>query len=766
MTERLAVVSVISHSPAVLAEFFAGLERLAIEDPAAALLFADDSDNPVSSKLLEDFARERLGTVIIPAVRGEDQGVWRRAAMKDRLLQKALDLGCSHALVVESNLMLPPPLAAHLLSLQLDIVAEVSWSEQEEGAWALPSVWLSDSYSLFGPELAAAAPNEQSAATHAFLARLRQPGTYPVGGVSGCTLLSRSAIEAGASFKAIPNLSLAGDDRHFGVRAAALGLSLWVDTRYPPLRFDREADLGMALHFRSRWQIEDGGYAMGNEETNLDRAVGKEQPVRKGQPVSAKRSGGKRTERVSSKRYTAPSSAKPAVIKTLPKPTGSKMLFSACMIVKDEEKALPGCLESLRGVVDEIVVYDTGSTDATVEIAKRAGATVIEGYWDDDFGRARNTSLEHCLGEWILWIDADEHFICENTAELRSMMRDQLTKMDTDALAVDINNLIGDGSEAGNLHRALRIFRKSTCCWYGSLHEQVDLRAGLGRRAIVMPLVGARIDHYGYIDQIVAERGKLQRNLRLAEAELATGVVRPDQGGVPQLNVGRALAALGRLEEAQAYLDEALSLVTSGLPTRTVLMFTVQNLLSLGRLEQAVTAAQHFRELCQNKGLADYFEGVAQRRLGHPELAAALFQRVDHMNNEDGFAFSETLLIAELAGSLLESGRAAEAADHLVQLVERKPDLVNLTAALQVFAATGKAIETLVAAMPEDRLDRTAACPRLWLTQWPRRSSSVSGHGHCCWPPPSVLRPWCPSAGHSSGLPGFAPPAWRVPARS
>ena len=100
---------------------------------------------------------------------------------------------------------------------------------------------------------------------------------------------------------------------------------------------------------------------------------------------------------------------------------------------------------------------------------------------------------------------------------------------------------------------------------------------------------------------------------------------------------------------------------------------------------------------------------MAQRRLGHPELAAALFQRVEQVNNEDGFVFSDTLLIAELAGSLLESGRAAEAADLLVQLVEQKPDLANLTAALQVFAATGKSIETLVAAMPEDRLDRIAA---------------------------------------------------------
>ena len=210
MSSPLAVISVISHSPAVITEFFAGLERLASEDPTVIFLFGDDSDNAVSKGLLEEFARLRPGTVVIGPGAGADQRVWRRAAMKDRLLGTAVELGCSHALVVDSNLMLPPPLMAHLVSLQLDIVAEVSWSEQEAGAWALPSVWQSDFYSLFGPELAAAAPSEQSAAANAFLAKLRQPGTYRVGAVSGCTLLSRSAIEAGTSFKAIANLSLAG----------------------------------------------------------------------------------------------------------------------------------------------------------------------------------------------------------------------------------------------------------------------------------------------------------------------------------------------------------------------------------------------------------------------------------------------------------------------------------------------------------------------------------------------------------------------------
>jgi tetratricopeptide (TPR) repeat protein len=727
MTQRLVVTSVVRHTGAVLEQFLTGLERLDTQEPAPSFVFVDDTGDVVAANMLAAFGEQRPGVVVIPADEAlvatsfssdgaqpdnaQPYGtVWRVAAMKDALLAEAVSLGAGHVLLVDSSLVLPPPLASHLLSLGLDIVSEVFWSAWQEGAPALPNVWLSDQYNFFPPELARAGTNEQSAAAHEFVTRLRDDGTYLVGGLGGCTLISRAALDAGVSFKALPNLTFWGDDRHFSLRATALGFPLWADTHFAPLHLYRECDLGSALHFWSKWAPEvtekwltGGPVVEPRQRPDAASAQGAQQERNGGRvskPTHPEKTRPARQKRGASKRVTP---------RAVAKSSGSNVLFSACLIVKDEEKALPGCLESLKGLVDEIVVYDTGSTDRTLEIARHAGAKVIEGYWDDDFGRARNASLEHCVGDWVLWIDADEHFVCDSTAELRSIMRQQLTGMDADALAVDINNMVGDGSQAGNLHRALRIFRRSTCCWYGSLHEQVDVRPGVDRRAIVLPLVGARIDHYGYIDQIVMERGKLDRNLRLAQAELAGGVVRPDQIGVAQLNVGRALAALGRLAEAQDYLEEALSLVVPGIPTRTVLLFTVQNLLALSRFEEAITVARRFRELCQNKGLADYFEGVAQRRIGRPELAAALFQRVEQMNNEDGFAFSDTLVIAELAGALLESGRAAEAADQLVLLVEQKPDLVNLTAALQVFAATGKSIETLVAAMPEDRLDRIGA---------------------------------------------------------
>lgn len=382
-------------------------------------------------------------------------------------------------------------------------------------------------------------------------------------------------------------------------------------------------------------------------------------------------------------------------------------LISACLIVKDEEKALPDCLASLRGLADEVVVYDTGSTDGTVDLARRAGARVIEGYWDDDFSRARNTSLDQCRGQWVLWIDADERFYLPNMAELRTVLR---SRLDGDALAIEIYNL-GDDPAASNIniHRALRMFRRQRCQWYGSIHEQVDLRPGQAAPLMVVPLKGAHIIHIGYQAEVVSERDKLARNLRLAQSALAKDVPIKGQEGVAELNVGRALAALARYEEAQPYFDDALARVVPGIATRASLLFSAQNLIQIGQFERAADQAAQFRELCQNKGLAYYLEGVARRRMGQFALAVELFAQVDEMSNEDGFVFPETLLMAERAGAFCDCGRLGEAADELVLLVEASPEVSIVRAALKVFAATGKSLEDLAAAMPENRLDKIAA---------------------------------------------------------
>lgn len=85
------------------------------------------------------------------------------------------------------------------------------------------------------------------------------------------------------------------------------------------------------------------------------------------------------------------------------------MNLSFCIIVKNEEKNLPRCLASVKNVVDEMVVLDTGSTDRTPEIAQKFGAKVHDFEWCNDFAAARNESLKYVTGDWVLVLDADEY---------------------------------------------------------------------------------------------------------------------------------------------------------------------------------------------------------------------------------------------------------------------------------------------------------------------------------------------------------------------
>ena len=99
------------------------------------------------------------------------------------------------------------------------------------------------------------------------------------------------------------------------------------------------------------------------------------------------------------------------------------MNISLCMIVRDEEECLPRCLESARGIVDEIIVVDTGSTDRTVGIALAFGAKVVSFPWSGDFSEARNRGLDLATCEWILALDADEELPEETRANLRPVAK-------------------------------------------------------------------------------------------------------------------------------------------------------------------------------------------------------------------------------------------------------------------------------------------------------------------------------------------------------
>lgn len=114
--------------------------------------------------------------------------------------------------------------------------------------------------------------------------------------------------------------------------------------------------------------------------------------------------------------------------KGIDSPSSSKGTLSLCMIVKDEEQHLARCLLSVKPVVDEMIVVDTGSTDRTSDIAKAFGAKVFDFPWSNDFSAARNHSLSMAAGDWILVMDADEVISELDHPALRNIVKKKDTK--------------------------------------------------------------------------------------------------------------------------------------------------------------------------------------------------------------------------------------------------------------------------------------------------------------------------------------------------
>ncbi|MHB1740676.1 MAG: glycosyltransferase, partial [Actinomycetes bacterium] len=262
-------------------------------------------------------------------------------------------------------------------------------------------------------------------------------------------------------------------------------------------------------------------------------------------------------------------------------------LLSACLIVKDEEELLGGCLDSLAGLVDEVVVYDTGSTDRTCEVAAAHGARVVPGYWEDHFGEARTRALAHCTGRWVLWVDADERVVLDGGATAgATALRDRLEAATEAGLGVQIISQEGSGS-ARSTTFACRLFRRATSVLAHRLHER-PVSVVHGGSTFEGSTSLAHLEHLGYLQTRFVERDKASRNLRLAESLVA------DSGGTTLTDRARALVDLGRTqvvagrtEDGLATLGEAFALDPDVEVLMPLALFGVQTAIGAGRLELA-----------------------------------------------------------------------------------------------------------------------------------------------------------------------------------
>jgi tetratricopeptide (TPR) repeat protein len=234
-----------------------------------------------------------------------------------------------------------------------------------------------------------------------------------------------------------------------------------------------------------------------------------------------------------------------------PARVGTKI--SACLIVKNEEQHLARCLESIKGLVDEIIVVDTGSTDATVAIAERFGAKLGYFEWCQDFSAARNASLALATGNWILWIDADE----EITPESAKSFRQASIRPQFGGYNIEIVNFVDD-RDSGNtfVHCPIRLFRNLPGIEFvGSVHEQVvpsidQLGLPWAR------LDNAQILHSGYRPSEVEAKGKQERTVTMIEAALEQN----PEDGFQWFNLANALTIAQDYVRSASAAREAIRL--------------------------------------------------------------------------------------------------------------------------------------------------------------------------------------------------------------
>ncbi len=353
----------------------------------------------------------------------------------------------------------------------------------------------------------------------------------------------------------------------------------------------------------------------------------------------------------------------------------SNLKLSVCMIVKNEEKFIEDCLKSVQPVADQMVVVDTGSTDGTIEIAKRFGAEVHSFRWIDDFSAARNASLKYARGQWILWLDADERLMPESIPVLKDLLRPERKAV---AYLVYIKNIMADGKnfKISTGHRLFNNFKGIR--FQGRIHEQiiysVARNKGEERRSNIY------LFHLGYGLSPEKQEQKNERNRRL----LLQMVGDEPHNAYAHFTLGQNYLLSNDLQNALKHYLKALSL--KGLDRSlhvNVLNTTAETYLKLGDLQKAEQYARQSLQLAPQQVAAYYLMYRIAYAAHKPQEAVQRLQKLLEMNRKSDqmqrdvstdIMLDETDILITLADLLAEIGQVDEGVSYWYQALQKAPD--------------------------------------------------------------------------------------------
>ena len=317
--------------------------------------------------------------------------------------------------------------------------------------------------------------------------------------------------------------------------------------------------------------------------------------------------------------------------------------LSVCMIVKNEAKNISKCLKSIFDIADEIIVVDTGSADNTKAIALEYDAKVFDFEWVDDFSKARNYSIDKATGDWILILDGDDEFERKDGEKLKALINSE------DAGDIYIFNTIcyiGDRVSNDKIMNVnLRLFRNRPEFRYqGRIHESIVTQ----NPEVKMRTSDISIYHYGYLNSLVKDQNKRERNMRILGEQLKESPDNPyflfcmgneyfalgdydnaleyflsayDKCNVQDVYVPKlmiriimAYQALKRFNDALKYIEKALSYY----PQYTDVEFIRGSIYhTSGNFIQAIKSFQKCLDLGEPPSMLNFIIGVGTYRAYH-----------------------------------------------------------------------------------------------------------------------------------------------------
>lgn len=340
--------------------------------------------------------------------------------------------------------------------------------------------------------------------------------------------------------------------------------------------------------------------------------------------------------------------------------------LSVCIIGKNEEKYIADCLKHLKQFDVEIVFTDTGSSDTTVEIAKKYADQVLFFEWCKDFSKARNYCAEHASCDYILSIDCDE--FVESMDLKQTIMLLQKDNSQIGVLRLDNVVIRTDGTQGSTSTQVPRLYNRKMYHFYGTIHEQIHRKDNLTGESEHQKWfdIPATVKHWGY--SISEEEMQLKQNRNL---ELLYNVVQEGQANAyTYFQIAQSEFIIGNKEKSLKYYEKCLEL-NSDLSFQYVQMAVINMAIALlhtGHKEEAAELMEAYRGKIT---VARYFYSYGMILLECKQQVQALMAFLQTVMAPDRDYLGEELRICyEMIIRLYNDMDKPEMAEPFIQLLD------------------------------------------------------------------------------------------------